>query len=116
MELECLLHDPSVLALRGVFRVGGTYHLNLKATAPVAACPGCGARSARVHSRCARRADCLEVLYRVLGEHWTLIYPFLGSCDLEARAHAPRSGVLGNVLRNASLRVLGGVSPTPSTT
>ncbi len=61
MELECLLPDPSVLALRGVFRIGGTYHLNLEATSPVAACPGCGRRSVRVHSRYARHPDDLPV-------------------------------------------------------
>lgn len=51
MELECLLPDSSALALRGIFRIGDTYHLNLAATAPMAACPGCGVRSARIHSR-----------------------------------------------------------------
>lgn len=61
MELECLLPDPSVLALRGLFRIGDTYHLNLAATAPVAACPGCGVHSARVHSRYRRHAADLPV-------------------------------------------------------
>lgn len=61
MELDCLLPDPSVLALRGVFRVGSTYHLNLEATSPAAYCQGCGARSTRIHSRYLRYPDDLPV-------------------------------------------------------
>lgn len=66
MELECLLPDPSVLALQSITRLGDTYHLSVEATTPVAACPGCGVRSARVHSRYARHPDDLPVSgYRV---------------------------------------------------
>lgn len=61
VELECLLPDPSVLDLRGVSRVGGTYHLDLKATAAKATCPACGMRLARNYSRYLRHTDSLPV-------------------------------------------------------
>ncbi len=61
MELECLLPNPSVLALQGIFRIGDTYHLKLSATVSAAACLNCGVRSARIHSRYVRHAGDLPV-------------------------------------------------------
>src|SRR5947209_6610904 len=56
MYVATLLADPTCLRLERIISSAVSLTLVVRTTAPAAACPRCGAASARVHSRYVRKA------------------------------------------------------------